>query len=115
MAFHQADELETSVPFPDYSTASGNLVLGEQIELRVMRAAAGGGAKMHRHPEEQIIVVLSGRIRVTLGDQVGELGKGGIVRVPPNVPHMTEYLEDIEFISVKSAPNGESRPELLGS
>lgn len=48
----------------------------------------------HSHDFEQIVYIVSGRVRFTVGDQVTELGPGGMLVVPPNVLHFAETLGD---------------------
>lgn len=84
-----------------YSTATGPVLRGAEIELARISFARGGGAKLHSHPEEQIVYVLSGRARVTLGDDLYEVGPGQASYHPPNVPHAFEALEDLTALSFK--------------
>jgi quercetin dioxygenase-like cupin family protein len=44
-----------------------------------------GGAKLHRHPYEEVFVVLEGSVTFTAGDEV--------VVVPAGVPHM--FVNDL--------------------
>lgn len=58
----------------------------------------------HKHPQEQAAVILSGRARMYIGNSVKELGPGDGYRVPSNVPHHIEVLEDAvlaDFFSPK--------------
>jgi quercetin dioxygenase-like cupin family protein len=42
------------------------------------------GSYGHRHKEqEELVLVLSGRLQFKLGDEILELGKGSAVRIPP--------------------------------
>ena len=41
----------------------------------------------HHHPQEQVTVVLSGRIEFTIADDVVTLGPGELVVIPGGVPH----------------------------
>ena len=46
----------------------------------------------HSHPHEQISVMLQGRMRLTVGDEIQEIGPGDIWYAPANVPHGGELL-----------------------
>jgi quercetin dioxygenase-like cupin family protein len=100
------NEVPEELVTPKHSTAAGRLITGEQVELGMLRFKAGEGARMHSHPHEQIFVILKGKVRVTLGDEVRELTAGKAVHVPPNVPHATEVLEDTEIVSCKGVLDG---------
>jgi quercetin dioxygenase-like cupin family protein len=52
----------------------------------------------HKHPNEQAAVVVSGRVKMFIGDEVRELGPGGGYLVPPEVLHHVETLEDTVLI-----------------
>lgn len=99
-------QLEEQYVTPKHSTAYGRLVTGQQVELGVLTYKAGQGAKMHAHPQEQIMLVMKGRMRMRLGDEVAELGPGDVAHMPPNVPHNVEILEDSEVISCKGIVDG---------
>ena len=46
-----------------YSTATGPVLRGVEIELSKLSFKKGGGAKEHSHPEEQVVYVLRGLAR----------------------------------------------------
>jgi len=45
------------------------------------------GPKLHRHPYEEVFVVLDGRAMFMVGDEKLEVTGGKVVVVPPGVPH----------------------------
>ena len=94
------DDLDNLVT-EQYSTARGPVLRGVEVELARISLEAGGGAAVHSHPEEQIVYVLEGRARVTLGDEVYEIGPGQASYHPPNVPHGFDVLEDLTALSFK--------------
>jgi quercetin dioxygenase-like cupin family protein len=106
MPFIDLDEVKPEFVTPKHSTAFGPLVTGEAIEVGRLRYKAGEGAQRHEHPQEQIIVVISGRVRIQLGDDIAELGPGSGFHAPPWVPHQMWVLEDAEVISCKSVVDG---------
>jgi quercetin dioxygenase-like cupin family protein len=91
---------------PKHSTAFGPLITGEAIEVGVLRYKAGEGAETHSHPHEQIIIMLSGKIRFTIDGEASVATKGDAVHVAPNVPHAAAVLEDAEVVSCKSIVGG---------
>lgn len=42
---------------------------------------------LHTHPEEQINIVLGGHVLFQVGEDIIELQRGNIIRIPPNQPH----------------------------
>src|ERR671922_2420504 len=91
---------------PQHSSAFGRLITGSSIELGLLRYRAGEGAKEHSHPQEQILLLLKGRARATLGGEKMEIGPGQALHIPPNVPHSLSVIEDAEVISAKSIVAG---------
>jgi quercetin dioxygenase-like cupin family protein len=66
----------------------------------------GCEVKVHHHPSEQIAMIMSGRVRWTLGEdgrQV-EVGPGEVVHLPANVPHGVYALEDTLIFDILSPP-----------
>jgi quercetin dioxygenase-like cupin family protein len=114
----QAAEWELSMPFfnlgdvaeelvtPQHSTALGRLITGGQVEFGILRFKPGEGAKVHAHPQEQIVYILKGRMKVTTEGRDTVIGPGQAVLFPPNVPHGTSMLDEVECISVKGVIDG---------
>lgn len=46
--------------------------------------------KPHSHEVEQIFMILKGRVKLHVGDDVFDMTEGSIVRIPPNVVHYSE-------------------------
>ena len=100
------DDLESEYVTPKYSSAFGELVLGERIEVGRLRFEADEGAVEHAHPQEQVMIVISGRLQVELEGVAGELGPGEGFHAPPNVPHKVTALEDTVVLSCKDVIGG---------
>jgi quercetin dioxygenase-like cupin family protein len=123
MPFFHFDEIEKEYATPKYSTAFGELVAGEKVELGRLSFDAGEGAVEHAHPQEQIMYVISGRLKVEFPDETQEIGSGSAFLAPSNVKHRVTALEDTVVISVKDmvdgighkmAPEEKDRLEALG-
>lgn len=106
MPFHDLDNMPPEFVTPRHSTAHGCLISGTGIEVGVFSYKAGEGAQPHQHPHEQIIVVLEGRGRFTLGDEVQEIRPRMAVHVPPNMPHRLEALTALTVVSSKTMIDG---------
>ena len=44
----------------------------------------------HSHPYEQIFMIVKGRVKLHVGEQVIPCVEGSVVRIPPNVVHWAE-------------------------
>ncbi|MCP3978854.1 MAG: cupin domain-containing protein [bacterium] len=72
----------------------------------------GGGMPRHTNTVEHEQFVLSGRARVTIGDNVHEVAAEDVVYIPAGVPHSYEVLEaPFQFLCM--VPNAEDRIEIL--
>lgn len=101
------DDLERAEDPSRAPRGRGGTVLGEAIEVKRNFYPAGFSPGRHSHAHEQIVTVLEGKVRVSVGDEVAEAGPGSVVRFPPNVPHNVEVIEDALFISCKNLVEGQ--------
>ncbi len=95
--------------FPDMQVWwKSQLAIGTHQELNWVKFDAGSTYPLHSHPYEQTSVVIQGRMRLTVGDEVREIGPGDMWFVPSGVPHGGEILgyEPVIFIDVYSPPSG---------
>ena len=106
MPLIRLDEIDKEYVTPKYSSAFGELVLGERIEVGRLRFEAHEGAVEHAHPQEQVMIVISGRLQVELEGISGELGPGEGFHAPPNVPHKVTALADTVVLSCKDVIGG---------
>src|SRR5678815_5636777 len=82
MPFFKLNEMPGAVVAPGHSTAHGPTITGEELELGYYTEPKGTGAKPHHHKSEQIILVLSGRLRMRVGIEVREIGPGEAALIP---------------------------------
>ncbi len=68
------------------------IVTGEHMHLIRAAYAPGSTYEMHSHPHEQFSLLLSGRIRLTVGEESREIGPGDGWYAPAGVPHGGEIL-----------------------
>ena len=80
---------------------------GESCQLLWAKFEPGGTYELHSHPHEQMSVIVSGRMRLTVGDEVRDIGPGDMWYVPANVEHGGEILGDepVVFIDVYAPPS----------
>ena len=104
MPFFKLDEMPGAVVAPGHSTAYGPTVTGRELEVGYYTEPKGTGAKPHHHPSEQIIMVLAGRLRMRIAEEVRDIGPGEVALILGNQDHEQEALEEgTRFISFKTA------------
>jgi quercetin dioxygenase-like cupin family protein len=102
------DEIEKEYVTPKYSTAFGELVAGDRIEVGRLRFDADEGAVEHAHPQEQVMIIISGRLKVEIPseNEAAELGPGEGFHARSNVKHKVTAVEDTIVISCKDVVDG---------
>ena len=106
MPFIHLDQIDKEFVTPKYSTAFGELVAGERIEVGRLRFDANEGAVEHAHPQEQVMIIISGRLDVEMEGDRAQLGPGEGFHAPPSVPHKVTAVEDTIVISCKDVLDG---------
>ncbi|MEO1492693.1 MAG: cupin domain-containing protein [Pseudomonadota bacterium] len=90
---------------------------GTQVMMQEAVMPTGTRFDTHCHHNEQMVLILSGRVRLYVGQDAEpvELGAGDMMLLPPNMPHGGEALEDCRLIDAFSPPRtavlGEEEPE----
>ena len=74
-----------------------------------MLALLDPGSKMpeHRHPQEQIVHILEGRMRLIVDGTPHELSTGDSFYLASNVPHGVETIESTRVLDTFSPPRDE--------
>ena len=104
MPYFKLSEMPEPVVAPGYSTAYGPTITGKELEIGYYTEPKATGAKPHHHPSEQIIMVLSGRLRMRIDNEVRDIGPGEVALILGNQEHEQMALEDgTRFISFKTA------------
>ncbi len=60
---------------------------GERLMASYVTFAPDSIAPLHQHDQEQLSLVLKGRLFFTVGDQSQWMDVGDVVSIPPGVPH----------------------------
>jgi mannose-6-phosphate isomerase-like protein (cupin superfamily) len=60
---------------------------GANVCLIFIDLEPGGGPLLHRHPYEEIFIVLEGQVTFWVGHDTVEAGAGNVLVVQPGVPH----------------------------
>jgi mannose-6-phosphate isomerase-like protein (cupin superfamily) len=74
MPFFKLDDLPGAVVAPGHSTAYGPTVTGKELEIGWYTEPRGTGAKPHHHRSEQMMLVISGRLRMRMGTRRAKSG-----------------------------------------
>ncbi len=100
-------EGENSIPVRPYFSAAGagshhrlfpgveiRTNAGENLMLSVVTFEPHSVVPLHQHPHEQMGVMLTGRLRFTVGGETRILGPGDQWSIPGGVLHGVEALEE---------------------
>jgi quercetin dioxygenase-like cupin family protein len=80
---------------------------GETMYQMIAELKAGSVMPPHQHPQEQIIHIISGRMKVNVGNDSRVLGPGDSHYLARNIPHGVETLEDTRVLDTFSPPRHE--------
>ncbi|HEX8897610.1 MAG TPA: cupin domain-containing protein [Chthoniobacterales bacterium] len=80
---------------------------GERMYQMIAELKAGSVMAPHQHPQEQIIHIISGRMKVNVGNDSCILGPGDSHYLASNVSHGVETLEDTRVLDTFSPPRHE--------
>jgi len=77
------------------------------VTFLLVDADPGKGARLHKHPYDEVVVVLEGRLRVDDGSQSREVAAGEIVVIPAGQPHAFVNIGDgpLRQIDIHATPD----------
>ena len=73
---------------------------GDNVLLVMNWLDPGMEVNPHSHPFEQVVFIVKGRMKFTVGDDVLEVGAGGLIRIPPDVVHCGEPIGDEQVLNL---------------
>ncbi len=73
--------------------------------MRRIEMKPGGSMPLHTNEVEHEQLVLSGRGRVVLGDEVHEVAKDSVLYIPAGLKHSYETIGDESFVFMCLVPN----------
>ena len=82
--FDNVDQLR---PYQIWTGAVARAVHGDRITFAVVDVAASQDVPEHRHPNEQLGLVLKGSITMVIDGESRRLGVGDTYVIPGDVPH----------------------------
>jgi quercetin dioxygenase-like cupin family protein len=100
-------EIEADRPIP---LLHRQMVMGEKLLAAMVRLEKGCKVVLHHHDSEQFAYVISGRVKWGLGAldspdrREFEMTGGEILRLPSNLPHEVEALEETMILDMLSPP-----------
>ncbi|NWG24993.1 MAG: cupin domain-containing protein [Pseudorhodoplanes sp.] len=80
------------------------VLAGDQGMIVWWSIKAGGHAAAHRHPHEQIVWMLKGRMDFRIGDEKHSMVAGDVAVIPGGVEHEGFFPEDTEVVDVFAPP-----------
>jgi quercetin dioxygenase-like cupin family protein len=60
----------------------------------------GTGPRLHKHPYAETFVIISGRVRFTIGERTVEGAGGDTLVAPAQTPHKFEVLEPYKAVHI---------------
>ncbi len=78
------------------------LVYGEKTLLCEFRVDKGKVIPSHKHPHEQTEYLVSGRLKLIIGDESFDAEPGDSLCIPGDVEHTGEIIEDSVVVAVFS-------------
>ncbi len=80
------------------------LVSGQHMYQMMATLAAGSRMAEHRHPQEQVVHILSGRMRLIVEGVAHELATGDSFYLASHVGHGVETIEETRVVDTFSPP-----------
>ena len=107
------DDVTALPPNDQYPGIRAKIVDGKNMQLVWAEFQPGSVYPLHTHEREQFSFMLSGRMRLTVGEEVSEIGAGDMWYAPGNVVHGGEILGDepVVFVDVYSPPAEEFKEQ----
>jgi quercetin dioxygenase-like cupin family protein len=65
---------------------------------------AGEGPDLHRHPYEEVFVIVDGEVTFTIGDETVTATAGDVLIAPPNTPHGFKIATRGRSVNIHSSP-----------
>jgi quercetin dioxygenase-like cupin family protein len=101
------DEMASDFITPEYSKGKGPIVRGESLEVAYMKYPPTPEGKTHSHPNEQIQVALTGKMRGRLGGEIYMLEEYGDFVVKPSYMEQSGgAIEDYTALNCKDIVPG---------
>jgi quercetin dioxygenase-like cupin family protein len=80
---------------------------GKTMYQMLATLEAGSNMPEHRHPQEQIVHILTGRMKLIVDGKAHEMAAGDSFYLAGNVPHGVETMEETRVLDTFSPPRDE--------
>ena len=80
------------------------IVAGQQGMVVWWKMKAGAHAAAHKHPHEQIVWMLKGKMDFRIGNERRSMGAGDIAVIPGGIEHEGYFPEDTKVVDIFSPP-----------
>ena len=99
-------DLDDAVVFGEAKPAKADIFTGTHLFVGLNCFEPGQAQRVHTHAgADKFYLVISGRARMTVGDETREVGAGTVVWAPADVPHgVAEALERTVLLVVIAPP-----------
>ena len=98
--FYKKNDEEYQMPMEGVQLKT--LVYGEKTSLCEFRLKKGKAIPSHKHPHEQIGYLVSGQMKLIIGDETFDVEPGDSWCIPGDVEHTGECLKDSVVVEVFS-------------
>lgn len=85
---------------------------GQHLMLSYLEMDAGAEVPLHSHPHEQGGILISGRLRLSIGDETRVVEPGAMFIIPPHTPHRAVALDGPVVVLDVFSPVREDYAEL---
>ena len=83
------------------------VISGKAMYQMIAQLDAGSKMPQHRHPQEQIVYILEGRMRLIVDGTPNEMTTGDSFYLAGNVPHGVETIDKTRVLDTFSPPREE--------
>jgi len=97
MFIQNLNEMEEKEMVPGFF---GRFIHTENMTLAYWRIAPGSVLPEHSHPQEQVVNLILGTLKLTVDGTEHTLRSGSVAIIPPDVPHSGRAVTDCRVIDV---------------
>lgn len=91
MKLHRWDQIAVEQLNPEFAR---QVVHTDRMTVAYLHLKQGGVVPEHHHENEQVSMVLSGRLKFLAGGEEYIVAAGEVMQIPSQLPHRVEVLED---------------------